>query len=575
MYYLGVMLVLCLAFLLIESGRWHAGADTAYYISIARSLVLGEGFRFNGGPVGRIPPLWPLLLAGAMKISTSFWFLNLIPAACLVGAGGMWYWIVRRAVSPARAFWTAILSSLLFYGFTSATQLRTEALFCLLFSGALLLGVQVGEGRTEWWRIGAAVLLAVLMVGVRWVGLTCWLPVAAAMVSGQLKPQLNRQWIGSVLVGMMAVGSFFGFRNLIGWIGTSGTKSLVVRTDPGPKTNGAAMPRPLSDPDEGGRLPDSWGPDEEEKPLAIQAIFTGAGLADISRRFGDSGKWISSFLYMPMNIGITHQGPGWIINPFGWLLIVMFGLCVWAQGQQRRWIWLGVLLYCGMVVFRWKSPNPRYLVPVGPLLFLGCWIGLEQAAAWCGRSSWRKFWRWGAVAFVATVALCNLSLWAVEVYVARSNNFYAHYLAGDLDEMIAAAKLLNERSIDDGQIAVSYYYSNLGRAQPRKNGQGLRSMHLLTGKGIRSVSRKICTDEPNEMLLGWAGREGVKYYLYRPPVSPWRAHHFRLPWWQRLATGQKDIPTNPSWKLYELTDDKAILVDLPEASNWPTHVPGM
>lgn len=574
-YCLGLVLILSVAYLLIESGHWHAGADTAYYISIARSVAMGEGFRFNGGPVGRIPPLWPLVLAGAMKISTSFWFVNLIPAACLVGSAAMWYWIVRRAVAPARAFQATLLSSLLFYWFTSATQLRTEALFCLLFSGALLLAVQIGEGRAEWWRLAAAVLLTGLMVGVRWVGLTCWLPVAAAMISGQIRPRLNRQWIGCVLVAAVAVGAFVGFRKFVVWVGTSPKKAPVVQTNTTPKTGGADTPRPLSDPERKGELPDSWGPDDEDGPSGIQAVFTGAGMVDTMQRMGDSGKWLSSLLFMPMYVGVTNKGMGWIINPIGWFLIAMFGVCVWAQGQQRRWIWLAVLLYCGALVFRWKIPNPRYLVPVAPLLLLGTWMGLEQLAAWCTKNLWRRFWRFNAAAFVVALALCNGALWAVEAYVVRSDNFYEHYLAGDLDEMVAAAKYLNEHGIDNGQVAVSYYYTNLGRPQPRKNGQGLRSMHMLTSKGIRSVPKKICSEEPNEMLLGWAWREGVKYYLYRPPVSPWRAHHFRLPWWQRRATGQQEIPNNPGWKLYELTEEKAIPVELPDASNWPSHVPGI
>jgi hypothetical protein len=134
---------------------------------------------------------------------------------------------------------------------------------------------------------------------------------------------------------------------------------------------------------------------------------------------------------------------------------------------------------------------------------------------------------------------------------------------------------VNERGIADGDVAVSSVYGNLGRERP--NGEGLRSMFMLTGKGIRSVPKRVCTAEPDDELLRWAQLQGrnVKFYLYRPPVSPWRALHFKIRWVQEKLTGKKDIPENPSWVLYELSKDSARKVELPAVSDWPRRVPGM
>ena len=560
LYCLAAVLILSLAYLLMTNGRWHPGTDTAYYISISRSLAQGKGFLFNGGPVGKVPPLWPLLLAGAMKISGSFWFLNIIPAACLVISAACWYWILRRLVSPGRALATVLLSGMLFFSFVSAVQLRTEALFCLFFSAALLLGTQVGAGRVHAWRIAAAALLCGLMVGVRWTGLTCCLVVAAAIVSGQFRFDQRRRSVALTLVILTSIASFAGFRYMLAHL-PKAIRPPAVRT----AGNGEATPG-----NNGGALPE----DMDALPLPImQAIITRAGARELFDRVASSGKWPSSLLWMPTYLGVTSRAAATVTNPLGWFLIIMFMLCLWNDAANRRWIWIGTLLYCLSLVVRWKIPNPRYLVPVAPLIILGAWLGMEHLAAWCRRPLFRKSWTVAATLFVVSIGLCNTALWGVEVYIARSHDFYGRYMAGENDQLIAAAKYLTDRSVQSGQTAVNFSYVNLGRI--RRNGQGWRSMHLLTDRGIRIVSKKICTDEPNQDLLDWAAGKGVKYYLYRPPVSPWRAHHFRIAWWQRLATGQKDIAENPSWVLYELSNDKATRIDLPDVRDWPTRVPGI
>ena len=71
-YWLIGVAILAVVYLLLQNGKWCSGPDTAFYISVARNLALGRGFNFNGAVVGRIPPLWPAVLAAGMKVSTSF-----------------------------------------------------------------------------------------------------------------------------------------------------------------------------------------------------------------------------------------------------------------------------------------------------------------------------------------------------------------------------------------------------------------------------------------------------------------------------------------------------------------------
>jgi len=97
---------------------------------------------------------------------------------------------------------------------------------------------------------------------------------------------------------------------------------------------------------------------------------------------------------------------------------------------------------------------------------------------------------------------------------------------------------------------------------------------MLLDMPIRVVPASICAGEPNEKLAEWAREENVRFFLYRPPVSPWRLWHFRVPWLQEKLTGTKPA-NNPYWVLYELRDGVFARVDPPAIRNWPRQVPGM
>src|SRR4051794_38204171 len=62
---------------------WVPVSDSDAYLAIGRSLALGQGYTFNGHPVAVVPPGWPLILAAAMQVTTSFWCLKLMLLACI------------------------------------------------------------------------------------------------------------------------------------------------------------------------------------------------------------------------------------------------------------------------------------------------------------------------------------------------------------------------------------------------------------------------------------------------------------------------------------------------------------
>ena len=94
----------------------------------------------------------------------------------------------------------------------------------------------------------------------------------------------------------------------------------------------------------------------------------------------------------------------------------------------------------------------------------------------------------------------------------------------------------------------------------------------------QAIVERLGDGNPNnpqltEALLDYAEFTKAKYYLYRPPVSPWRAWHFRVPWLQRWVTKVDQVPTNAGWEMYRFEKDGLKKVGFPSIEGWPTRVP--
>ena len=174
-----------LIFGLLINGHWVRSGDGEVYLGIARNLAVGQGYRFNGQPVATLPPLWPVVLAGAMKISPSFAFLKLIPLFSMIGFLACSYWIMLRFTTPARSAAVVLLTAILAQVFPLSIYFLSDALFSLMACAALLLAMQINEGRATLLRAIAMILLAAASVAVRWNGVLWWPMIAAAILRGQ------------------------------------------------------------------------------------------------------------------------------------------------------------------------------------------------------------------------------------------------------------------------------------------------------------------------------------------------------------------------------------------------------
>lgn len=592
--------ILLVMFLLLQNPYWVPGGDSEVYTAIARNLVAGKGYTFNGWKVSMVPPGWAWLMALVMWISPTFLALKLVNMSCMLGSLIFSYWICRRFASPVLSSLVILLTGILSYVYSLTFWLHSDALFCLTSSASLLLAMQINEGRNWKWRIPLLIALCGINVIVRWAGLFSWLLVAAALLSGHLRipwsrtlPSMlftgrirdwrqsweaailtqsrkvfstgvNRYWIAVLLSGVVTFATFQALR-----------MALTVTRDEARqiKASGGEIG--------GGEESAPAVPTADANVATTYSLFnpTHDGIFGLVGRAGTWGNWMSFLLWQPFRLAQANPLLGMISVAIGWTVLVPLLIQGFRAAVTGQWLWIAVLIYSFALAMNWPNANARYIVPIAPFIILGVFKALEWIRL--------RFPERGVVTttkvlagyFVASILLCNGALYACDVWAARSDDFYATYEAGLNKDLIAAAKWLNEQNVADGQIAVCERYVNLGRVKTSR--LGLRATTMLTGKAIVSVPmRYLRSGDPrgNRHFLAWCRSEeiGVKYVLYQPEVSPWRVFHFRMGWLQEAMTDAPAIDTGAGWRLYEIPPqgEEAVRISLPPTSGWPTRVPG-
>jgi hypothetical protein len=232
----------------------------------------------------------------------------------------------------------------------------------------------------------------------------------------------------------------------------------------------------------------------------------------------------------------------------------------------------------------WPDPNSRYFVPLLPLMMLGLLDGIAAlGASGAGRTRRLVFSTLWFV-FVVSIVLCNVALWSIEVWVARSPHFYARYEQGLNQDLIAAGHYLEQRAGPDQKIAVSMKYDNLNHHH--LSGYGQRVTILLANHPAIAAPVDVCIQpdesdpEEEQDLVKWADEHGVKFYLYQPPVNPWRLWHFRVPAWlqeqmSKRGADEEPSPEGAAWQLWKIGNGTMKRVALNRSEDWPADVPGM
>lgn len=579
-FFIGTMALVTAMLGLLQNQYWVPAGDSEVYVAVARSLVMGEGFQFNGQPVAMIPPGWPVALALVMKISPTFLALKLFTMGCMIGALAFSFWVARRFVSVEWTAFVIVLTASLSHVSQASIWLISEALFCLVTSASLLVAFHVRErygterGRQGWWHIALLCALCAGAVLVRWAGVLGMLPIAAILLQGERAwPRMNRLWVTCFVAGIVTLTTFLVLRHVLsGWEARESGPAELAEFSTGEDASVQEGKGIVAD-----RL------------VGMQYNLisnSGMGGTTYSNRFAGWGRWFSWLYWQPFRAGM---GDAWIdlgALVFGWIIIGLTFVAAGYGAARREWMWLAMLIYTWILAINWPNVNARYYVPIFFLLTIGT-LRAADALRSFGPDFWRKTITTLLWMFLGSVALTNVAIWIVEVRVARSEDFYEEYEAGIHQTIISADRYLAQLpDLKDAQIAVTPSYINIGKK--RQSQFALRATAMLTDHAVINVPRAKQWP-PGTKLAWWCQHYGVKHYLHQNPISPWRVWHFRVPnAWQERLQGAPVDKLDMGWALYRVVPSVPAIpgvideipprlepIDTPPSEHWPTRVPGL
>lgn len=612
------ILPLAVIYLAMLNPYWVPSGDGEVYTCIARSLARGEGLMFNQARAAIAPPGWPLVLAGAMKISAEFWFLKLLTTFSMLGALASAFFILRRFVTDRASAGVILLTGLLSSLYPLTYWMHTEAFFCLLGFNAVLIAFRIAEGRAKlYWEVPLLLFLLGYGAFTRWPGVLHIVLIIPILLGGANKPWKRLSaWIILFLSTTVCIGTFWATHSYLSLTkeekrlaiasgGTGESESEVpVETDSempttipttGPTTEPTASP--------GGT--DSTAPDWSD----VRGDGKRTQAEEIAFRIGTSGKWFAWLLWQPTRFGQSVSLINLSALLAGWLAIAMLLLTLLRGITRHQYFWIGLAMYTGGLCVLWPNPNARYFVPVAPFIVLGIFLGIQVVSDWTRRKtpianappqnesidslktaathqiasihvrSLSAPAKCLMIAFIFATLASNLPLLAVDLWVFRSSDFYGKYEAGANKDLMIAAQYINQTNLP-GKVAVCELYDNMGRERWSKYGQ--RALHLLTDKQVITPPRKKeLANRPNDRKVRvWAKKVGndADYYVYQSTWNPWRVWHFRLtfPLQQRLIGKLQDERPSGGWELFVRVGSNypRAKVDR-ELNDLPTRVPGL
>jgi hypothetical protein len=515
---------------------------------VARNLLTGEGYTWQGLPAVLAPPGWPLFLAGALLISPSFLFLNSVLVALCAGAAALWFWILQRLCSVRRAFAVAGISALLFEWHRAAQSHYTEALFFFLFAAALLLALQIGEGRCTWWRLPLLLLTGVLLVSVRYAGVLA-APLLAAGLLHRKAPDRRRVVLALLVAGVMA-GAFFGIRR--GSAASARRRMLQI---------------------EGADLRE-----EAEALLDTQdellQVYVARGPVSRLRATALADRWVARLFWPPAALRTVSTSVAVLVGVVGWSLVLLYLFHSAAGALRCEWLWGAVFLYAVPLISASFRPVPRYLAPVAPLLLLGVWQALDGLSSRAPRPGLSNLKKVAVVTFLAAVLLCNGAILAVGAWAVHRPDFAGTYFAGEYGELVAVSRYLRASGAADGDVAACVDYSD-----PVRTGEttwARRIVVFLTGLWLRPLEAPPPGTPAREGEILEAAREtDVRFVLTAAENRPSRIWHVTV-----SPSGDRDAARSgqgsPSFHiLWKLEEHGAVRVPLHGGGAGVWQVPGL
>lgn len=549
--WLAAGLLIAAAYVALLNPYWSLNSDSDFYLALARNLAQGEGFVHNGNPVGLTPPGWPLLLAGAMQITTKLGMLKLVNTTALLVFLAVGWWVLRRVFGP----WITA-TAILLVGFSPIVVemnwlFLSDPSFCALAICTVWAGQRAHEsGRGFWAWVVLCALLAASATTFRWTGILLLPLIGAALFDGAIwwRLRLEKRWLALGLVAGFAFGTFFGLRLVM--------PAELDRVDP--------------------RFPATMVGKYE---LVNSARITGP--LDYVGRLGNAGYYLGEFLWLPIAKTKLAQT---FCGRLGTVLVVCCIAAAIAAARRRRWLLLGAICYCLPIVMTWPSVVPRYLLAAMPILVAGALAGLglvmgamgEAVLEWIDRwnkggresplpaAQRRRFTAHGFAAasvgsfVVLTMALQSIA-YVMEYNVARSNRQFGRIVDGGIHRRLPSiARELDALDVQPGEVAVSERQQR--RTWVNRTHSFMRALYAMTDRPVRAVPFRLSRElEGHPDTLEWLREHGVRYYAYLPPYDT--TLHYRGGRLEAFIFEDRALLRIPEeqlqetdWRLYEIDD---------------------
>lgn len=427
--FFATMSVITVLYLALYHPYWVLGGDAEFYLAVARNLARGEGYRYNGQPVGLVPPGWPLILAGGMWLTSNIALLKLLLIGSILIFLGCAFGVLRRYASPwwcAAAVLTAAMLQptwqLSMWFFSDGPFLATSWLALLLAMKARERHLEGAGGPALWARIAVVLALLALAVCIRWSGIL-WCPIVALAFLdrrplGSFWPRrIDVMWIAAALSIVIALTTFFALRQ-------------ALKVDPA-------------------EIDPRYG------------AFEASGY-DLVNAEGDPtfSTYTSRLLAGPQWLGVVWWNLAARTRPFREVMFFIAALtviplaCAGVVGLKRRqWLWLGAAMAWLPVILTWPHAIDRYTMPVTPFLALGTMLG----TAWMVRALDQPIagrWRYG-LTIGGLIGLLWGALWVVGDSAWTLAYNLAPRVIGGLLGRIDAAMHLPETVLSAPLIAVA------------------------------------------------------------------------------------------------------------------------
>lgn len=522
-----MMLLLTALYALLQNPYWVRHGDSEVYLSLARNLATGKGYTFSGQPVGIVTPACPLILAGLLKITSSLAALKLFPMFCFLGFAAMSYIILLRLTMPIIAALCVITVAMLEPVFILTNMFFSDGPFALAAMFAVWWALRINDGADSWPRIAVLALLCALLMGIRWAGLFWFAVIAAALLQGELWPRANRRWFAFLICAGVTLASFFALQ----WALRVQESAIDPRYD-------------------------------SSVAMVYGAREVRGGIDEYFERFQVFGQWIGGLLWRPAQ---KYHALRWYDNLVGWALSLLSLLVIVPAAMKRQWLLLGAATYIVVLGAIWNDPLSRYIIPAGPFILLAAYQSIAKASDWFGAASlWLRPLTLNV--FFASIFFVNGVLFAMNVMVMRSSDFYARTEGGVHRQLIDAAWYINQQPREGYEIAISQRWMNFGREYATDG--YFRALSFLTARPIMSVPMELCY-EPDADVVAWCTKNNVRYFLFQPSIWVFEQFH------PKSMNGIPLTTDDTAWRLYEIKDGQVKRIMPDPVQDWPRNVPGI